>query len=130
VAIRLIGKTSLGEAALDRDCPAELPPCEFNLRTAKGKAAYQRLAKQLTDAGRLTSDMHLRLSRYALAADTVHDHQEQGLPIRASMVDQLRRAEKDMDLEDEVRSSTPPEPERSNPFARCGFAARARAPKT
>jgi hypothetical protein len=114
------GTVSLGEAS-----DSEAHSCEFKLQTAKGIAIYQRLARQLSDAGRLDSAMHLRLSRYALAADTVHDHQARGLPLRASLFDQLRRAERDLELDEKGQTSAAPQPIKENKWARCGFASRA-----
>jgi hypothetical protein len=100
--------------------------CEFKMQTAKGIAIYKRLARQLSDAGRLDSAMHLRLSRNALAADTVHDHQARGLPLRASLFDQLRRAERDLELDEKGQTPAAPEPVQENKWARCGFANRTR----
>jgi hypothetical protein len=112
---------SRGEASY-----SEGSSCEFKLQTAKGIAIYERLARQLSNAGRLDSAMHLRLSRYALAADTVHDHQARGLPLRASLFDQLRRAERDLGLDGTGQTSAAPQPVKENKWARCGFASRAR----
>lgn len=112
--------------SLGAENDSEASPCEFKLQTAKGIAIYQRLARQLSDAGRLDSAMHLRLSRYALAADTVHDHQARGLPLRASLFDQLRRAERDLGLDEKGQTSAASQPPRENKWARCGFAGRAR----
>jgi hypothetical protein len=112
---------SLGEASY-----SEGASCEFKLQTAKGIAIYERLARQLSDSGRLDSAMHLRLSRYALAADTVHDYQARGLPLRASLFDQLRRAERDLGLDEKGQTSASPQLAQESKWARCGFASRAR----
>jgi hypothetical protein len=118
------GGQSARSSGEENDC--EVSSCEFKLQTARGIATFQRLARQLSDAGRLTAEMHLRLSRYALAADTVHDHQARGLPLRASLFDQLRRAERDLGLDEKGQTSAASQPVQENKWARCGFASRAR----
>ncbi len=111
---------------LDGENNSAASSCEFKLQTAKGIAIYEKLARQFSDAGRLDSAMHLRLSRYALAADTVHDHQARGLPLRASLFDQLRRAERDLGLDEKGQNLAAPQPVKENKWACCGFAGRAR----
>ena len=99
------------------------PPCEFDLRTPNGLATYERLARLLAVAGKLTIEMHLRLSRYALAADAMHFQQTQGMPLRASMFHQLQRAERDLGLA-ELERCAAPQPAQPNKFSRVGFANR------
>lgn len=126
MTLSVMRKGGRGSVSLGKESDSEASSCEFKLQTAKGIAIYQRLARQLSDAGRLDSAMHLRLSRYALAADTVHDHQARGLPLRASLFDQLRRAERDLGLDEKSQTSDAPHPVKENKWARCGFASRAR----
>lgn len=124
---RPIGEKGQTETKSHDGSQPALPPCEFKLHTEKGIGVYWRLARELADAGRLDSAMHLRVSRFALAADTVHDHQARGLPLRASLFDQLRRAERDLGLGELSQTSAAPQPAQENKWARCGFASRARA---
>jgi len=56
----------------------------------------------------------------------MHDHQARGLPLRASLFDQLRRAERELELDEKGHTSAAPEPVQENKWARCGFASRAR----
>jgi hypothetical protein len=126
MTLNVIRRGGQDRVSLSKENDCEASSCEFKLQTAKGIAIYERLARQLSDAGRLDSAMHLRLSRYALAADTVHDHQARGLPLRASLFDQLRRAERDLGLDEKGLTSAAPQPTKENKWARCGFASRAR----
>jgi hypothetical protein len=126
MTLRLIRGRRQSETEASGENQTGLPPCEFTLQTEKGMTVYLRLARELTDSGRLDCATHLRLSRYALAADTMHDHQGRGLPLRASLFDQLRRAERDLGLHELGQTSVAPQPVHENKWARCGFASRAR----
>jgi hypothetical protein len=126
MTLRLIRGRRQGETEASAENQTGLPPCEFMLKTEKGMAVYLRLARELTDSGRLDFATHLRLSRYALAADTMHDYKARGLPLRASLFDQLRRAERDLGLDEKGQTSAAPQPVQENKWARCGFASRAR----
>jgi hypothetical protein len=99
----------------------DLPPCELRLITAKGAATYERLAALLASAGQLAPATHLALSRYALLVYTIHKAQAEGRPLRASWLDQLRRAEQSLGLDTPPEQPTAREPSRLNRYTPCGF---------
>jgi hypothetical protein len=74
MTLHLIGERGQSETETSGENQTGLPPCEFKLQTEKGMALYRRLERQPSDTAQLNSAVHLRVSRYALAADTVHDH--------------------------------------------------------
>jgi len=98
----------------------EIPSCLFPLRTTKAQAEYESLAQILWQAGQLTIDRYRVLSEYALQFDCLHVSLDEGLTIRPSRFDQLKRARRALRLRD-LDLSKPEEVRRPNKFARSGF---------
>lgn len=102
---------------------ASVPSCLFPLRTPKAQTEYETLAELLLQSGRLTVDSYRVLSEYALQFDCLHVSLNEGLLVRSSRFDQIKRARKALRLRD---LDVPAKEQRENKFARCGFSSRPR----
>jgi hypothetical protein len=105
---------------------ASVPSCLFPLRTAEARSEYDTLAQLLSHAGRLTVDGYRVLSEYALQFDLLHLSLAEGLPVRPSRLDQLRRARKALKLRELDRRALPQVQLPVNKFSLAGFATRNR----
>ncbi|MGY2052948.1 hypothetical protein [Methylobacterium sp. JK268] len=102
----------------------QIPACLFPLSTDEAGREYDRLARVLFDAGRLTLARHSALSAYAMQFDAVITATHQGKPLRASWFAQMDRARRELDLDGIDKPIAAPASAPLNKFARTGFANR------
>lgn len=101
-----------------------LPACDFVLKTDKARKTYDELARLLWHAGRLSKAKHMALSRYASLVDQITGISEEGRTPRASWFNEMRRAEKELAIDDLDKPISAPIEAPVNRYARFGFSGR------
>lgn len=101
----------------------ELPEPDMPLGEA-GRKEFDRLIRQLFDAGRLTQIAYRRVVTVALLVDSMHRLLAKGKPVPASYANQIQRALGELEGEVGKKPIAGPEASRQSRFARNGFANR------
>ncbi len=102
----------------------EIPACLFPLTSDEAKAEYDRLARVLFDAGRMTLGKHSALSAYAMQFDTMQTIARSGKVVKGLHFEQLARALKTLDLDATDSPIAAPSTAAVNRYARFGVSRR------
>lgn len=94
--------------------------------TGEGREEYDRLARLLFNAGRLTLETHRQLSSCAVQFDNIHRAAAEGQIMSASMFTQYETARRRLGLDDLDKPIAAPEAAPTNKYAGVGFANRRR----
>jgi hypothetical protein len=101
----------------------QVPEPIFPIRTDRGLQEYQRYARMLFDADRLTVEAHRMLSTAIFSFDRTIQAETEGRPLRASWVANYDKLMRSLKL-DELENAEVARPKNSqNKFSGCGFSA-------
>jgi len=101
---------------------AKIPDPEYPLRDV-GRAKYDDLAKQMFDAGKLTSVTHLTLSTFCVLFQKIHTMMAEGREPSASDFTQMRGMLADLKIAEDAKVIANQDAKK-NKFASAGFSNR------